>query len=233
MSQLSLSKFVFEQHCIPWKVRLFVRRVVPWWIRRILVYGRVNLNTPEAMDERYLSQGDDFVSMENLYEYIIQYLPDEGKLLDAGCGIAVLLRMIRKNKPNLKLFGIDFSQVAVKRTQEYGFEARLSILPDIPYPDDCFDIIVSTEVLEHLENPEKTVRSFNRVLRKGGLVIVSVPKDMGPDHCIEHVQDFDEKALAELFKENGFQVEHLAVVDREPQRKPGASYVLVGRKVGV
>lgn len=228
--RFDMREFVFKQYCIPWKIRLLVKYVVPWKIRRYLLYGRVNLNSPEAMDLRYSMQDDTFVSMENLYEYIIGLLPHKGRVLDAGCGIAVLLRMIRDRRPDLELYGIDFSQVAVARTRRYGFKAELAVLPDIPYPSGFFDVIISTEVLEHLERPDETVRSFFRVLKSAGRVIVSVPKGMGPDHCIEHLHDFDKDTLTCLFSDNGFVVEHLALVEREPHRKPGASYVLVASK---
>jgi len=228
---LSIREFVVEQKCIPWKLRLFFQKFIPWQVRRFLTHGRVNLNTPDAMDKRYSSQGDDFISMENLYEYILTLIPPKGRLLDAGCGIAVLLRMIREKYPQLELFGVDFSSVAIQRTRNYGFNAERTILPDLPYPDEFFDCIVSTEVLEHLDAPEETMRSFYRVLCPDGRVIVTVPDGMGPDHCDEHVQDFTRDELIDLFENNGFVVRSLEVVEREPARKPGASFVVVGEKV--
>ncbi len=231
MRGFSLRDFVIEQKCVPWKLRLFFQKLLPWKFRRFLVYGKVNLNTPESMDERYSSQGDDFVSMDNLYEYVLGFVPSEGRLLDAGCGIAVLLRMIRDRKPGLELFGVDFSRVAVERTRGYGFSAERVILPELPYPEDYFDCVVCTEVLEHLDKPAETVVSFRRVLKKGGLVIASVPDGMGPDDCDEHVQDFSKDEFGKLFSDNGFRVRSLEVVEKEPARKPGSAFVIVCEKV--
>ncbi len=231
MMTISLREFVIEQKCIPWKLRLLLQKIIPWQVRRFLTHGKINLNTPDAMDKRYSSQGDDFVSMENLYAHILTLIPSRGRLLDAGCGIAVLLRMIRNRYPQLELFGVDFSSVAVQRTRNYGFAAEQTVLPDLPYSDDFFDCIVSTEVLEHLNEPEKTIRSFHRVVRTGGCIIATVPDGMGPDHCDEHVQDFTSDELIALFENNGFVVRSLEVIEREPARKPGASFVIVGEKV--
>ncbi len=229
--KFSFREFVFEQKCVPWKVRLFFQRIIPWQIRRFLFYGCVNLNSPQAMDERYSKQGDDFVSMENLYEYILDFVPEKGRLLDAGCGIGVLLRMIREHKKGLELYGVDFSSVAVERVRGYGISAECVVLPELPYDDGYFDCIVCTEVLEHLDEPAKTVVSFHRVLKEGGLVIASVPDGMGPDDCDEHVQDFSEDEFRKLFSENGFSVISLEVVAKEPARKPGDAFVIVCKKV--
>jgi len=230
MSSFSLREFIVTQHGVPWKLRLAARRLIPWQLRRVLFYGRVNLNTPEAMDARYLHQGDDFRSMENLYAHIIRKLPRRGRLLDAGCGIAVLLRMIRDEQAGLELHGMDFSFVAVSRTRDYGFPSVRARLPELPYADASFDCVVSTEVLEHLDRPEQALRSFHRVLRPGGLLIVSVPEGMGPDDCMEHIQDFDERSLHACLTSASFEVESIDLVEREPARKPGASYLAVARR---
>ena len=231
MKGFSLKEFVVEQKCIPWKVRLFFQKVVPWKVRRFLFHGRVNLNSPEAMDRRYSFQDDDFVSMENLYEYVLKFVPQEGRLLDAGCGIGVLLRMIRSRRPELELYGVDFSSVAVERVRGYGFFAERVVLPGLPYGNEYFDCVVCTEVLEHLDSPSDTVREFWRVLKEGGIVIASVPEDMGPDDCDEHVQDFSRRDFEDLFSDNGFSVRSLDVVAKEPARKPGNAFVIVCEKV--
>ncbi len=232
MSRFSLRQFVFEQHCVPWKVRLAVRRLLPWQWRRTLRHGRVNLNTPQSMDERYAGLGDDFRSMENLYARILPLVPPTGRLLDVGCGIGVLLRRVREHRPALDLQGADFSLVAVQRTQAYGFPARVAVLPHVPCGDAEFDCVVSTEVLEHLDDPAAAVRTFARILRPGGTLIVSVPKDMGPDHCDEHVQDFTADSLECLLRGNGFTVRSIEEIVREPQRCDAKSFLAVAMAGG-
>ena len=46
----------------------------------------------------------------------------------------------------------------------------------IPFPDDSFDSIVSTQVFEHVENPEQAAREVCRVLKKGGHLLITVPQ---------------------------------------------------------
>jgi 2-polyprenyl-3-methyl-5-hydroxy-6-metoxy-1,4-benzoquinol methylase len=125
----------------------------------------------------------------------------------------------------LELHGTDFSAVAVARTQAYGFEARRAVLPDLPHPDNYFKCVVCTEVLEHLDDPVGSVRTFHRVLHPSGMLVVSVPQDVGPDDCEEHVQNFTEASLRECLEAGGFSVSSVEVVEREPLRKPGASFL--------
>jgi len=227
---IDLKRFLCDQHCIPWKLRLLIRKIIPWRIRRLLTRGRINVNAPMDMDARYAAQGDDFASMENLYEHILTFLPSSGRLLDAGCGIAVLLRAIRHRHPGLELHGVDFSKVGVERTIAYGFHAKQTVLPALDYPAQFFDCVVCTEVLEHLDHPLETIRAFHHVMKPGALLIVSVPNGMGPDHCQEHVQDFTEGSLRACLQEGGFLDVKVNLVEREPHRKPGASFVAVSRR---
>ena len=231
MAGSSFRQFVVEQHGIPWKLRLLVRRLVPWRLRRRVARGRTNLNRPETMDATYAALDDDFSSMDNLYDQLLPLLPERGKLLDVGCGIGVLLRRVRDRYPELGLCGVDFSAVGVERTRGYGFEAARTVLPEIPHPDRSVDCVTATEVLEHLDDPLAAVRSFHRVLTSGGRVVVSVPVGMGPDFCDEHVQDFAEPILRKLLTDGGFTVESIETVIREPERCDAASLLAVAIKV--
>ena len=230
MGGFSLRQFIFEQYCLPWKLRLLIRRIIPWQIRRTLVRGQTNLNRPAAMDKTYAALDDEFSSMENLYEHLLPLLPHEGRLIDMGCGIAVLLRWIRQRCPELELFGQDFSQVAVDRTRGYGFQAWLARLPDVPFPDAHFDGVVCTEVLEHLDDPLTAIKAFCRALKPGGRLVVSVPRGMGPDECDEHVQDFNEQTLRELLTRGGLEVVSIEPVVREPERCDAASFLALAVK---
>ena len=63
MSEFSLRQFVLDQHGVPWKLRLLIRRTIPWRWRRRATRGRSNLNAAAAMDATYAALGDAFTSM--------------------------------------------------------------------------------------------------------------------------------------------------------------------------
>ena len=88
-------------------------------------------------------------------------------LLDIGCstgiGIKSFFEPLGKTGE-----GIDVSETAVKKANERGVKAKVASVTDIPHDDDSFDLVCSTDVIEHLkpEDQEKAHRECFRVARK-------------------------------------------------------------------
>lgn len=99
------------------------------------------------------------------------------KILDAGCGEGFTLEYLRVRKIGKSYEGIDF----LKRAIEIGTKVHPNIklreasIYELPYKDNSFDLVLSTEVLEHLEDPKKALREIFRVSRK--YVVLSVPNE--------------------------------------------------------
>ena len=141
MSDFIFKRFIWEQHCVPWKLRLLMRAIVPWQIRRWLFQGRINLNTSKMWDTEYDNyikndpRGETLIYAEQLYRHIVSMLRQHGRLLDAGCGLGVLLRMIRSKVPEIELHAVDISEVVIKEIRAQGFMGEPAVLPKIPYSD--------------------------------------------------------------------------------------------------
>lgn len=109
----------------------------------------------------------DYLGMKPLLREMKKFvvtLPAEYKLLDLGCG----------NKPYKSLFsgatqytGLDI--VAGPEVDVVGNAWEL------PFPDNSFDVIISTQVLEHTEKVEQTVSEIQRVVKPGGKIFISAP----------------------------------------------------------
>ena len=52
-------------------------------------------------------------------------------------------------------------------------------ITDIPVSDDSFDVIICTEVLEHVPEPIKVIKEFSRILRKNGKMFITAPLGCG------------------------------------------------------
>ena len=100
-----------------------------------------------------------------------------GKILDAGCGEGFTLEKLRKKGIGEYLEGIDSLEEAIEIGKEIHPELNLKTadIYKLPYADNSFDLVICTEVLEHLRHPEKALEEIRRVTKK--YVILSVPNE--------------------------------------------------------
>lgn len=109
-------------------------------------------------------------------EDIAAAAPDGGAVLDVGTGPGVLLVEIGRLRPDLRLAGLDLSPdmvaAAERNLQELGGRASAHVgdVTDLPFPDDSFDLIVSSMSLHHWDDPAAAGPELARVLRPGGRV---------------------------------------------------------------
>jgi len=104
--------------------------------------------------------------------------PDGGAVLDVGTGPGMLLVELAARRPDVQLTGVDLSADmvhAATRNLEPLAErasARVGDVTSLPFPDDSFDLIVSSLSLHHWDHPEAAVPELARVLRPGGRVYI-------------------------------------------------------------
>ncbi len=102
------------------------------------------------------------------------------KILDLGCGDGFYLNILSKLEANIKLYGCDIDTNALKsaKTNLDGVSVQLSqgdAMAGLDYKDNSFDKIIMTEVLEHIPNDKKALEEIRRILRPGGILVLSVP----------------------------------------------------------
>jgi ubiquinone/menaquinone biosynthesis C-methylase UbiE len=104
-------------------------------------------------------------------------LPVDGSLLDIGCGQGWQLAEIRKCCPSSRLFGVDISPklVSLARSHVPGAHIETGDADKLSYPADAFDVVVMTEVLEHLADPVLALGQIRQVLKPGGWILITVP----------------------------------------------------------
>lgn len=100
-----------------------------------------------------------------------------GTVLEIGTGISTIL----ENMPTFKRFGIDISSVTLDRVKQIfkhkkiDADLRVADAIQLPFPDQFFDVIVSSHVLEHIENDTQVIKECARVLKPGGELVLWVP----------------------------------------------------------
>ena len=152
----------------------------------------------------YESFADDFDSKMNMYDtnkrvevFFNELLVEDisGKiLLDAGCGTGWFSKAAVERGANVT--SMDLGENLLGKVKEKCNSTRVvgSIL-EMPFEDNFFDIVVSSEVIEHTPDLEKAIREIYRVLKPGGIMILSTPN---------HFWIWSLK-LAELFKLRPYQ----------------------------
>ena len=114
---------------------------------------------------------------------------EETMVLDIGCGHGWYpLHLIEKWQLKGHITGIDISSHNITLFQneikKRGYSEKLSAsvanAENLPFPDNTFDIVYSTESLEHIESTDKFFSEAGRVLKSGGKLIITTPS--GPMH---------------------------------------------------
>ena len=137
------------------------------WNRMFKRYGRV------------------FVEPQEDIAKIVSFFKKRGvrKILDLGCGTGRHVIYFAKN--NFDVYGVDIAEEGIKLTKEWlkkeNLQANLnisSIYQKLPYKDDFFDAVVSTNTIHHekIDNIRKAIQEIERVLKPGSLVFITVRK---------------------------------------------------------
>lgn len=129
-------------------------------------YTAQNLTVPVFIEKRL----DEIVSTFEPYR-------KNNRLLDVGFGAGSFLEAAARS--NWQAFGVEVSQSAVENVRELGFEVFCGELEKAAYPDDYFDVVILSEVLEHVPDPMALLEASVRVLRPGGLLWATTPHGRG------------------------------------------------------
>lgn len=132
---------------------------------------------------------------------IAKHVPHSGSILDIGSGTAPV-------SPDLMRTTVaDVSEEAVKNI-ECASKVVTSIT-GMSFVDDCFDCILCSEVLEHISDDAKAISELRRVLKPGGVMVVTVPFQKRfwaeDDEYVGHVRRYDPGELERKLQSGGFQ----------------------------
>lgn len=117
--------------------------------------------------------------INNFYEQLLGIARDisPDSILDVGSGEGFTLSLLEKNSVGKTREGLEYSEVSIQLGKEMfpGLNLRQGDIYHMPYEDNSFDLVICSEVLEHLENPEQALQELVRVSKK--YCLFSVPNE--------------------------------------------------------
>ena len=131
------------------------------------------------------------------YTFALQFCQHK-VVLDAACGVGYGSQILSYVADDVT--GIDLSMDAIEYAQDHHDTSRtafvLGDVRDLIYVGEgVFDVVVSFETVEHLEEPEAFIEEVASVLDDDGVFIVSAPENSGSIH---HVKDYTKQELHDL-----------------------------------
>jgi SAM-dependent methyltransferase len=115
--------------------------------------------------------------------YLLSDLPaGPARVLDVGCGAGSVAKAVKRERPELDVFGCDLSRTALAAANAVpgGVEFRQAGAERLPFGDGEFDAVWIFDVLEHVDSPEQVLAEVARVLRPGGVFHIVLPLEGQP-----------------------------------------------------
>ena len=174
------------------------------------------------LDKRHNRYYQDMIRYDNIRKLI----PDKSLcILDLGCGDGFLSFFLAQKQH--RITSLDISQNRLDKfkqvSEKFNIKRVLGDVKNTGLPSQFFDIVVSSEVLEHIEGYEEVIREAWRLLKKNGLFIITVPnneptKIITCPYCLKsfyrdgHINRFNRANLPESLQKYNFQISRIKVL---------------------
>ncbi len=173
-------------------------------------------------------RNDLFVAHQSLYEFFARFVAGK-RVLDAGCGTGYGADLLSK-RGAASVTGVDIDRWTIRYARRHfasatvGFEA--GDIQQLRFADATFDVVTSSNALEHLTSPDAFVAESRRVLAPDGVAVVAVPpifseadlERHGDIHY--HRSNLTLRQWHALFAAGGFTVECYAHQPRSSSIRP-------------
>lgn len=140
------------------------------------------------------------MGIRNFMIFASNLVKPSDKILDAGAGKC----------PYKKMFSYaDYESTDINKSSDKNLKEQHSFicsLDNIPKKDNFYNIIICTQVLEHVEFPQKVINEFYRVLKPGGKLFLTAPQSAPIHEAPYNFYNFTLFGLKSLFVNAGFKV---------------------------
>jgi SAM-dependent methyltransferase len=156
-----------------------------------------------------------FLGKRAIVMALVDYLMDgrkDAEIADFGAGIGHMLSPLSAYG---NVVGMEMSEDAKNMALSRWGKVYSGWLPDsVPFSDESFDLIILSDVLEHIKDDVRSLGKVMQCLKRGGFVILTVPAFMflycGRDRLHGHHRRYSLKELKEKIKVAGMEVKYIS-----------------------
>jgi SAM-dependent methyltransferase len=189
---------------IPWRVKNFISDRFPL-LYHLAVNGGLGGNAPEHWDNR-LEQTWDWPVLQwpTKNDLIASRTSLTDRILDVGCGNGTILKFLRAQGYQY-LTGLEGSRYAVDRLRSEQLDVCQGPLLNIPLPDESYDVVIASQVLEHIIRRGRFAKEVRRLLKPKGRAFFFVPDNVlgpidEPEHVAKYTRDSLNRFLSRYFR---------------------------------
>jgi len=153
--------------------------------------------------------------MRTLSRIFKKYIKPQNRVLDVGSGYSMFFLIGENWDFEITCCDIDAPALDKMKILKPEYNWVLADAKSLPWENGYFDVLYAGEIIEHMTDPASVLREWGRVLKSGGILILTTPnrdrllaKAIGermPVHH-EHLEEFNLKELRSLLKTNGFEM---------------------------
>ncbi|MGB2297759.1 MAG: class I SAM-dependent methyltransferase [Flavobacteriaceae bacterium] len=196
---------IYNKSPLEIKSEIPIFSVIDEYVQNYEQIGKDVLNNIGSHGENPFMESEYWDKIENsTLDIINKALKKNQNILDVGVGLG---RLLNKIDVPVNKYGIDIDLNQLKMVDK-SINVCLSKVEDIPYKDDFFDVVVCTDVLEHVLDLNTAISNIIRCIKPGGKLIIRVPykENLSPyldesyPYQYAHLRNFDENNLQLLLE---------------------------------
>jgi demethylmenaquinone methyltransferase/2-methoxy-6-polyprenyl-1,4-benzoquinol methylase len=172
---------------------------------------------------------------EVVYRMIRKYFDnDRIKILDVGSCDGKMLSYIKDRLPFAECYGIEPKEEFIKSAEDTRICLKVGVAEKIDFPDNSFDVVILSSVLEHIKEPQRCLNEVRRVLKPMGkfilLTVVPEYESLAVKLGIkkdDHFQNFSLSLVNEMVEKAGF-----IIIESKKLKFPLFYQLTIGEKNG-
>ncbi len=155
-----------------------------------------------------------FVARRNIMLKLALRHKKRARVLDIGCASGQMIGILKSNG-FADVTGIDISEEAIRACKNLGMRNVSAMdAKKLDFPDSSFDLLLASDVLEHIKDDAAALTDWHRTLSRGGKLIIFVPAFQSlwskHDDINQHHRRYSKPELLRLLQRAGFSVERVS-----------------------